>query len=190
MSAQLNELRLQVERLDYNNKENIITIDILKEQNIDAKSELEELRKTIVELRSSHKDVSTEDKEKRKQEKMALMMAQFDTVGIFGGVCCVMRPNIPQQGTFSEKDEQLRQILAKLDSIDSDAAVSTLSADDITQVRRQLTEGQSLVRETVDRLRQRQEENGMITRRKDELEARLATLEAEYEELLGSLRRF
>ena len=84
----------------------------------------------------------------------------------------------------------MRQILAKLDSIDSDAAVSTLSADDITQVRRQLAEGQSLVRETVDRLRQRQEENGMITRRKDELEARLATLEAEYEELLGSLRRF
>jgi len=90
MSAQLNELRLQVERLDYNNKESIITIDILKEQNIDAKSELEELRKTIVELRSSHKGVSTEDKEKRKQEKMALMMAQFDTVGILRGVCCIM----------------------------------------------------------------------------------------------------
>jgi kinesin family member 5 len=80
MSAQLNELRLQVERLDYDNKESIITIDILKEQNTDAKSELEELRKTIAELRSTQKDVSTEDKEKRKQEKMALMMAQFDAV--------------------------------------------------------------------------------------------------------------
>ena len=29
MSGQLNELRLQVERLDYDNKESLITIDIL-----------------------------------------------------------------------------------------------------------------------------------------------------------------
>lgn len=52
--------------------------------------------------------------------------------------------------------------------------------------RRQLTEAQSLVRETLDRLRQSQEENEMITRRRDELEGRLSTLEAEYEELLGA----
>lgn len=42
-----------------------------------------------------------------------------------------------------------------------------------------------MVRETVDRLRQSQEENEMVTRRRDELEARVAALEAEYEELLG-----
>ena len=80
MSGQLNELRLQVERLNYDSKESGITIDILKEQNEDAKGELEELKKTISELRSSQKDVSADDKEKRKQEKMAMMMAKFDTV--------------------------------------------------------------------------------------------------------------
>jgi kinesin family protein 5 len=42
------------------------------------------------------------------------------------------------------------------------------------------------LRETVDRLRQSQEENEMTSRRKDELESRVAALEAEYEELLGS----
>ncbi|KAK7467134.1 hypothetical protein VKT23_004193 [Stygiomarasmius scandens] len=165
MSSQLNDLRLQVERLDYDNKESIITIDILKEQNADAKSELDELKKQITELKSSQKDVSAEDKEKRKQEKMALMMAKFDT-----------------QGAFSEKDEQLRAILAKLDSMDSDG--STLSADELTLIRRQLAEGQSLIRDTVDRLRQSQEENEMLTRRRDELESRVSTLETEYEELL------
>ena len=86
---------------------------------------------------------------------------------------------------FSEKEEQLRQILAKLDAVENDAGVSTLTADDITQVRRHLAEGQSLVRDSVDRLRQKQEEVDMVTRRKDELEARLTALEAEYEELLG-----
>lgn len=80
MSSQLNELRLQVERLNYDSKESGITIDILKEQNEDGKNELEELRKTISELRTTQKDVSAEDKEKKKQEKMAQMMAKFDTV--------------------------------------------------------------------------------------------------------------
>ncbi|KAE9391655.1 kinesin heavy chain [Gymnopus androsaceus JB14] len=165
MSSQLNELRLQVERLDYDNKEGVITIDILKEQNTDAKTELEELKKQISDLKVSQKDASTEDKEKRKQEKMALMMAKFDT-----------------QGTFSEKDEQLRALLAKLDTMDTDG--STLTSDDLTAIRRQLTEGQNLIRDTVDRLRQSQEENEMISRRRDELESRVATLETEYEELL------
>ncbi|KAG2753199.1 kinesin heavy chain [Suillus brevipes Sb2] len=167
MSSQLNELRLHVERLDYDNKEGIITIDILKEQNQDAKSELEELKKVITDLRSTQRDATAEDKEKRKQEKMALMMAKFDA-----------------QGTFSEKDEQLRQLLAKLDNIDTASALSTLSVDDIVAARRQLTESHSLVRETVDRLRQSQEENEMVTRRRDELEARFLSLEADYEELL------
>jgi kinesin family member 5 len=185
MSSQLNELRLQVERLGYDNKEGAITIDILKEQNADAKNELEELKKTIMELKSAQKDASTEDKEKRKQEKMAMMMAKFDTVGISvcAGICeaVTIIPGL-QQGAFSEKDEQLRQILTKLDSID---AVGSLTQDDLTTIRRQLSEGQSLARETVDRLRMSQEENEMLTRRRDELEARVVALETEYEELLG-----
>lgn len=88
MSSQLNELRLQVERLNYDSKESGITIDILKEQNEDAKNELEELRKTIIDLRATQKDVSAEDKEKKKQEKMALMMAKFDTVTVSSGYSC------------------------------------------------------------------------------------------------------
>ena len=80
MSGQLNELRLQVERLNYDNKESTITIDILKEQNQDAARELEELRVNISDLKANQKDPSLEDKEKRKQEKMALMMAKFDAV--------------------------------------------------------------------------------------------------------------
>ena len=80
MSAQLNDLRLQVERLDYDNKEGSITIDILKEQNQDATRELEELRQAIADLKTNQKDASSGDKEKKKQEKMALMMAKFDAV--------------------------------------------------------------------------------------------------------------
>jgi kinesin family member 5 len=64
-------------------------------------------------------------------------------------------------------------------------ALSTITSEDLVLVRRQLSEGQALVRDTVDRLGQSQEENEMIMRRRDELESRVAALEAEYEELLG-----
>ena len=69
-----------MERLDYDNKEGIITIDMLKEQNQDLTNELEELRRQIQELRSHQKDPVIEDRERRKQEKMAIMMAKFDAV--------------------------------------------------------------------------------------------------------------
>lgn len=80
MSVQNNELRMQIERLDYENKEAGITVDILREQNQDLSNELEEHKKTVQELRSSQRDPALEDKEKKKAEKMAMMMAQFDTV--------------------------------------------------------------------------------------------------------------
>lgn len=81
MSSQLNELRLQLERLDYDSKESVIMMDILKEQNQDATRELEELRKALADLKTNNqREASAEEKEKKKQEKMALMMAQFDAV--------------------------------------------------------------------------------------------------------------
>jgi chromosome segregation ATPase len=82
MSVQLNDLRLQVEKLEFDNKESVITVDILKEQNADSRNELEEFKRIIADLKSSQKDPSAEDKEKKKQEKMALMMAQFDMARI------------------------------------------------------------------------------------------------------------
>ena len=88
MSVQLNELRLQVEKLEFDNKESVITVDILKEQNADARNELEEFKRTISELRSSQRDPTADDKEKKKQEKMALMMAQFDMASVIT-VCLI-----------------------------------------------------------------------------------------------------
>jgi kinesin family protein 5 len=195
MATTLNELRLQLERLDYDNKESLITIDILKEQQTDSSAEIEELRKQVIEVKSSGKEGGEkEDKEKKKAEKMALMMAKFDTVSYTRLHPRGPRPNHTkrssivldlQQGAFSEKEEQLRATIAKLDSIDSESELSgSLTSEDLTLLRRQLTEGQTLLRDTVDRLRQSQEENELLTRRRDEVEGRLATLEAEYEELL------
>ena len=68
----------------HDNNESVITIDIPKEQNQDAKGELEEFKKMIADPKPAQKDTSMEDKEKHKQEKMALalMMAKFDAVSL------------------------------------------------------------------------------------------------------------
>ena len=79
----------------------------------------------------------------------------------------------------------MRAILAKLDGIDNETGVSGLTVEDVTALRRQLHDGQNLIRETLDRLRQSQEESEVNARRRDELETRLAALETEYEELIG-----
>ena len=79
--------------------------------------------------------------------------------------------------------------MAKLDTIDSDAAVSFLTADDVATLRRQLTEGQQQVRDLMDKLLVTQETSDHHERRKAELEQRLSALETEYEELLGALSR-
>lgn len=89
MSSQLNELRLQLERLEYDSKESVIAMDILKEQNTDLTNDLEELRKTITELKSNQKDASAEVKEKKKAEKMAMMMAKFDAVSASASTLCI-----------------------------------------------------------------------------------------------------
>jgi kinesin family protein 5 len=89
------------------------------------------------------------------------------------------------QGSMSERDEQLRTVLSKLDAVDSDEAVASLSLEDIQYVRRQLVDGQNIAQDAIDRLRQVQDETDMISRRRDELEQRLTTVEADYEDLFG-----
>lgn len=91
---------------------------------------------------------------------------------------------VDSQGGLSEKEAEIRASLARLD----EAAHSDkpLSADDLSTLRRQLEDSSISLREHQDRAKQVTEENEMLTRRRDELEARLSTLEQEYEELLGA----
>lgn len=81
-SADLNELRLVKERLEYDNKESTIQIDTLREQIEENEREIEDLRKQMEAIKISAKDAAAEEKERRKAEKMAAMMAKFDAVSL------------------------------------------------------------------------------------------------------------
>ncbi|KAL7411531.1 kinesin heavy chain [Mrakia frigida] len=166
-SSDLNDLRLAKERLEYDNKESAIQIDTLKESIVESERDVEELRKQLETLKASAKDAAAEEKERKKAEKMAAMMAKFDA-----------------EGTLSEKEDAIRITLAKLNAVDPDDPTTSLSNEDVTLLHRQLSEGQALLRDSHDRLRLAQEDAEMVNRRREEVEQRLGTLEAEYEELL------
>lgn len=85
-------------------------------------------------------------------------------------------------------DDEIRATMTKLENIDQISDLSSLTVDDITVIRRQFTERSILFKESLERIRQTQEELDSTKRRRDEAEGRLATLETEYEELLGSCR--
>lgn len=170
MSSEINEMKLQLERVSYEHKEAAITMDILKEQNTDLTQELEEMKRNIqdtsrgVNGKEEAQDPNAEEKQRKKAEKMAKMMADFNA------------------GIVSEKEEQIRQSLARLDQA-ADVR-GGLTQDDISTLREQILESQILVREQNERVRQAVQENELLMTRREEMEGRLSTLEAEYEELL------
>ncbi|CAD6884217.1 unnamed protein product [Tilletia laevis] len=170
LSSEMNEMKLQLERITYEHKEANITMDILKEQNQDLTNELEELRKSLSDASRAVKDPSQEGKERKKAERMAKMMADFNA------------------GIISEKEESIRDTLSKLEKLSLDGSTGTLSADDLSTVREQLLESQSLLREQQERYRQTQQENELLAQRHTEVNTRYVTLEADYEELLEKMQ--
>ncbi|KAG0145426.1 hypothetical protein CROQUDRAFT_658744 [Cronartium quercuum f. sp. fusiforme G11] len=164
MASDLNDLKLQVEKLSYENKEATILGDAIREQNNDLTNELEELKKTISELKSAQKTITDESKQRKKAEKMAQLMAGFESTAI------------------SEKEDAIRATLQKLD--DAANIDRPLTAEDLVLLKRQLTDSQILANESNERAKKAQEEIDLLSRRKEELENRLGLLEQDYEDLL------
>lgn len=78
MSSELNDVKLQLQKISYESKESAITVESLRETNQELQAELEELKKSLTAMRSAQKVNVDEEKIKRKADKMAEMMAGFD----------------------------------------------------------------------------------------------------------------
>uniref|UniRef100_A0A1D1YRB6 Kinesin-like protein n=1 Tax=Anthurium amnicola TaxID=1678845 RepID=A0A1D1YRB6_9ARAE len=163
MASELNELKVQLEKVAYENKEGAITVDSLRESNLELATEVESLKKALAEHRQSQKEG---DKEQKKQEKMAAMLAELDPSGV-----------------ISKKEQQIRDTLLKLETIGSDNS-SPLTMEELSTLRRELSDSKSLVSAHEQTINELHYENEHLTRKRDELEIRLTTLELEYEELL------
>ncbi len=152
MTSELSDLRLQLQKISYESKENAITVDSLKEANQELISELEELKKNLIEMRMAQKEVGHSDKEKKKAEKMAEIMSGFDV-----------------SNEISEKERQIKDALVKLE-LDGNG----LTVDELVSLRHDLADSRVLVEQhtkTIDLLTQEKE---TIQKKKSDLETRFA----------------
>ncbi|KAF9125051.1 hypothetical protein BG015_004980, partial [Linnemannia schmuckeri] len=158
---ELSDLKLQLEKVSYENKEGAITVDSLREVNQELSKELEELKKALMEMRLAQKDSSEGDKEKKKIEKMAQMMADLDP-----------------SGEISAKEAQLRETLFKFES------PAGLSVEETIAIRKEIAQSRTIIEQHEQTISELNNENASLTQKRDTLEMRLQAAELEYEELL------
>lgn len=168
--SDVNEFKMQLERLSFEGKEAQITMDGLKEANSELTAELDEVKQQLLDVKMSAKETSAvlDEKEKKKAEKMAKMMAGFELGG----------------DVFSDNERSIKEIIAQLDALnEQNAAGEAISPDDLQEMRARLVQTQGIVRQAELSLYD-VSSNDTGAKRREELEERLAAVEQDYEELL------
>ncbi|KAL4778965.1 P-loop containing nucleoside triphosphate hydrolase protein [Aspergillus varians] len=172
LNSEVNELRMQLEKVSYESKEAAITMDSLREANSELTTELDEVKQQLLDVRMKAKETTAalDEKEKKKAEKMAKMMAGFDLGG----------------EVFSDNERKLQDLIQRVNSLHQVSEVGELIApDDILELRASLLETQGFIRQAELTMNDRSELNVLQDSRRTELEQKLAKLEQDYETLLA-----
>ncbi|KAK7956272.1 kinesin heavy chain [Apiospora aurea] len=171
LTTEVNEAKMQLERLTFESKEAQITMDALKEANGELTTELDEVKQQLLDVKMSAKETTavTDEKEKKKAEKMAKMMAGFDLGG----------------DVFSENEKSIADAIKQLETLyELSSTGDPIPPDDLQDIKAKLVETQGIVRQAELSLY-----SGMSSdseaRRRMELETKLQNLQQEYEDLLS-----
>ncbi|KAL8902846.1 MAG: hypothetical protein Q9207_004335 [Kuettlingeria erythrocarpa] len=171
LGAEVNELKMQLERVYFEGKEASITMDSLKEANSELTSELDEVKQQLLDIRISAKENHSglDEKERKKAERMAQMMSGFDM----------------GSESISDNERKLEYCLEQLDRL-YDACVSgeSIAPADLEDLRMQVSEAQGAVKQAGMSLRASSENGDDHARRRDTLQERLLQVERQYEALL------
>ena len=169
LTSQNNDLRMQFEKINFESKEDRITIDGLKEANAELTSELDEVKQQLLDAKISAKETNAvlDEKEKKKAERMAEMMAGFDLQG----------------EVFSDNERNVRKAIDQVDSLyEVSAAGEAVSPEELQELRARLIDTQSIVRQSE---LSNAEINGHVAQpARKNLEERLAAVQKEYQNLL------
>lgn len=171
LQSETNEAKMQIEKIQFENKETMITMDSLKEQNNDLTAELDDVKSQLLEAKISVSETSAalDEKEKKKAERMAQMLAGFD-VG---------------SDAFGENEHNVRQAIDHIDRLlDVSLDGGAVAPDDLQDLRKRLVEAQGIVRQAELSLMQKEQHDDDAVKRKIVLEQRLAELEKEHEAVL------
>ncbi|KAK0743590.1 P-loop containing nucleoside triphosphate hydrolase protein [Schizothecium vesticola] len=170
LTNESNEVKMQLERLAFENKEAQITMDGLKDANSELTAELDEVKQHILDMKMSAKETSAvlDEKEKKKAEKMAKMMAGFDLSG----------------DVFSDNERSVADAIAQLDALyEISSTGDPIPPDDLQALKEKLLETQGFVRQA-ELASFHQASGEAESRKRADLEARLEALQKEHEDIL------
>ncbi|RYP75716.1 hypothetical protein DL771_002203 [Monosporascus sp. 5C6A] len=170
LTTEVNEAKMQLERLTFESKEAQITMDALKEANAELTTELDEVKQQLLDVKMSAKETTAvlDEKEKKKAEKMAEMMAGFDLGG----------------DVFSANEQAIAKAIRQVEALfEQSSSGDPIPPDDLQELKAKLVETQGIVRQTELSLYSGVSGDSEA-RRRMELETRLETLQQEYEDLL------
>ncbi len=170
LGSEVNELKMQLERVAFESKEAAITMDGLKEANSELTTELDEVKQQLLDVRMSAKETNAvlDEKERKKAERMAQMMAGFEM----------------GDDSFSDNESKIRRCIEQVDALhETSTAGEMIAPDALQELRIVLVEAQGIVRQA-DVSSTATTELGDDRDRRRDLVERLATVEQEYEELM------
>jgi kinesin family member 5 len=170
LTSEVNEFKMQLERITFESKEAQITMDGLKEANSELTTELDEVKQQLLDVKMSAKETSAvlDEKEKKKAEKMAKMMAGFDLGG----------------DVFSDNERSIKKVIESVESLYEQASAGEpIDPAAFDNMRAALLETQGIVRQAELSV-YGSSSNDSSSKRNEELQRRLEVVEQEYEVLL------
>ena len=170
LGSEINELKMQLERVSFESKEAAITMDGLKEANSELTTELDDVKQQLLDVKMSAKETNAviDEKGKKKAERMAQMMAGFEM----------------GDDSFSDNESKIRRCIEQVNSLhETSTAGVVIAPDALQELRIMLIEAQGIVRQA-DVSSNATTELGDDRDRRRDLVERLATVEQEYEELI------
>jgi kinesin family member 5 len=171
MVEQLNRAQMDLQKLSFQSKEDHITMDSLKEANSELEGEMASVKQQLLDVRMSAKETSAvlDEKDRKKQERMAKMMAGFDL----------------GSQVFSENEHQMQDLIRQVESLqEASSAGEAISPDDLRLIKSQLVDSQSFIRQAELHMTDRSELDELQHNKRIELEESLAKVERAYEEIL------
>lgn len=169
LNAEVNELRMQLEKVAYEGKEQTITMDTLKDANTELTTELDELKQQLLDVRMRAKETTAalDEKDKKKAERMAKMMAGFDL----------------KMEVFSENERKIQQLIERVDALHSTSSSGeAVAPDDFLDIRASLVEAQGVVRQA--ELAVNDQMDSRTSPDTAKLRERISVLQSEMESLL------
>ncbi|KAK0353318.1 hypothetical protein LTR91_018028 [Friedmanniomyces endolithicus] len=128
-------LRMQIQKVEFETREEHINMESIKEANAELTSELDEVKQQLLDTRMSAKESSQmlNEKERLKKERMAQMMAGFDL----------------GDGTIGSNELHVREMIQQVDSLLEVAeSGDAVAVEELQVLKERLLETQSLVRQS------------------------------------------